>query len=218
MNALVTGAAGLLGTNLVRALRWDGHLVVARVSREDRDRPGFDDPGVRLLDRWSDELSRVDVIFHAGEPRVSVVDPARDSVATFSTGAMLGPGDTAGSPLGRWILEFLYTGAAGPAAGGLCLADARDIAAAMITAAESGASGDFTVAGPYVEYAEILEILEELTGRKARPNGRIELAPCRPASSRRAVAELGVTFRPVDETLRDLVLWHQSRGAAGLVA
>jgi hypothetical protein len=49
--------------------------------------------------------------------------------------------------------------------------DARDVALTMMTAAEVRARGEFALAGQWVEYSDILLMLEDLTGRKARRRG-----------------------------------------------
>ena len=139
-------------------------------------------------------------------------------VSSFTTGAMLGPGDVTASSAGRWVCEFLRTGNVGPAFGGTCVVDVRDVAIAMMTAADIRAKGEFTVAGHYVEFRELLAVLEDLTGVRSRPQGRVMVRESAPAGSTRAINELGVVFRPVEETLRDLVAWYLPRRTAGRVA
>jgi nucleoside-diphosphate-sugar epimerase len=138
--------------------------------------------------------------------------------ARFLYSAVLGPGDISGSPLGDWILSLLRTGEAGEARGGTCLVDVRDVAAAMVRAAEIEATGEFVVAGLYVEYAEIRSALESLTGRLGEPAERTDLPSVRPMSSTRALTELGVAFRPLPETLQDVLDWYRSQRAQVMVA
>jgi nucleoside-diphosphate-sugar epimerase len=229
MKAFVTGAGGLLGLNLVRALRWEGHTVSALVPSDWHNAELAADAGVELVHgsadrpgRWLTALDSADVLFHAAPPApgVSVLVGEADEwpVCTFTTGAMLGPGDVTASAVGRWVCEFLRTGNVGPALGGTTIVDARDIALAMMTAADVRATGEFTVAGHYVEYSELLGILEDLTGRKSRPQGRVIVRAGVPAGSARAINELGLVFRPIEETLRDMVAWYLPRRSAGLVA
>jgi nucleoside-diphosphate-sugar epimerase len=229
MKAFVTGAAGLLGVNLVRALRWEGHRVSALVPPDCHNAMLAADSDVELVHgseeqpgKWLSSLDAADVLFHAAPPTpaVSVLQGPEDQwpVCTFATGAMLGPGDVTASAVGRWLSEFLRTGNIGPAFGGTMVADARDVALAMMTAADVRATGELTLAGHYVEYSELLAILEDLTGRKSRPHGRVILRAGAPAGSARAINELGLVFRPVEETLRDLVAWILPRPSAGLVA
>ena len=227
MRAFVTGATGLLGTNLIHMLRWEGHSVSGLVA-PGTEVNGFDS-SVRLvrgsLDRpsaWLQALDQSDVLFHAAPPSpgVSVVEDEGEDwpVTNFTTGAMLGPGDLSSSAVGRWIEEFLRSGNIGPAIGGTCVVDARDVAHAMMTAADIRARGEYIVAGHWVEFTELLSMLEDLTGRKSRPDGRVIVRPGFPAGSARAVNELGVTFRPVEETLRDAIAYHLPRRFAGMVA
>jgi nucleoside-diphosphate-sugar epimerase len=188
----------------------------------------FPDPGVQVVfgstekpSRWLSALDRADVLFHAAPPTPGVsVLTGEDGwpVSSFTTGAMLGPGPITGSAVGSWISEFLRTGNIGPAFGGTCVVDARDVAQAMITASEIRARDEFVLAGHYVEYVELLEMLEELTGRKARPHGRVIARAGWPAGSARAVNELGSTFRPIEETLRDVIASHLPSRTAGLMA
>lgn len=227
MRAFVTGANGLLGTSLIHLLRWEGHAVSALMS-PGVEVPGID-PAVQIVrgsvdhpSGWLRELDRCDVLFHAAPPTpgVSVVENEGEDwpVSSFTTGAMLGPGDLSRSTIGRWIQEFLRTGNIGPAVGGACVVDARDVAMGMMAAAEIRARDEFIVAGHWVEYTELLEILEDLTGRKSRPDGRVILRSGWPAGSVRAVNELGVTFRPVEETLRDTIAYYRPRRSTGMVA
>ena len=230
MNAFVTGAAGLLGGNLVRALRWEGHKVAALVPLGNSANPMLaGDSGVHLVhgseDRpshWLSALDSADVLFHAAPPTpgVSVLTGNEDDwpVSSFTTGAMLGPGDIGGSAVGRWVLEFLRTGNIGPAFGGACIVDARDVALAMMAAAEIRARGEFVLAGHYVEFTDLAAMLEDLTGRKARPNGRVVVRQGWPAGSVRAINELGASFRSIEESLRDVVAWYLPRRSAGMVA
>ena len=113
---------------------------------------------------------------------------------------MLGPGDVEGSVIGESLARYVQGGHLPHGEGGACITDARDVALAMITAAERGVSGEFEVLGPYVTFEDLADIL---AGR---------------AQSRTSVAipELAITFRPVEETIGDVVAW-QRYGAASLV-
>jgi nucleoside-diphosphate-sugar epimerase len=229
MQAFVAGATGLLGTSLIRLLRWEGHAVSALAA------PGAEvassDPAIRFFHGlpdvpgpWLRAAEQADVLFHAmpGDLGVSVIGDRGSSenwpTATFATGTLLGPGDVSGSAAGRWVQEFLRTGNIGPAIGGICVVDARDVAAAMLAAAEIRARGEFVLSGHWVEFTELLAMLEDLTGRKSRPDGRVVVRPGWPAGSARAVNELGVCFRPVEETLRDLIACYLPRRFNNLVA
>ena len=71
MRALVTGSTGLLGNNLVRALRGAGHEVFALARSERKARAQLGDTGARIVlgdmtevSGFADALSGVDVVFH----------------------------------------------------------------------------------------------------------------------------------------------------------
>jgi dihydroflavonol-4-reductase len=71
MKAFVTGATGLLGNNLVRALVAEGHAVRALVRSETRARRLLGDTGAELVHgdmenvaAFADMLGGVDVVFH----------------------------------------------------------------------------------------------------------------------------------------------------------
>lgn len=71
MKAFVTGATGLLGNNLVRALRAEGHTVRALVRSEARGRELLGDTGAELVRGdmehvagFADALAGCDVVFH----------------------------------------------------------------------------------------------------------------------------------------------------------
>ncbi|MGH7893911.1 MAG: 3-beta hydroxysteroid dehydrogenase, partial [Candidatus Binatia bacterium] len=126
---------------------------------------------------------------------------------------------------------------------GTCIVDARDVAAAMVAAAERGRAGDrYIVGGPFHTLTEVMAGLERVSGVPA-PRRRIPHAAVmtfawlaetagritgRPvlisregvrtmhaklrATSAKAERELGATFRPLDETLRDVVGWYRAQG------
>lgn len=71
MHAFVTGATGLLGNNLVRALRGKGHTVRALVRSEAKGRELLAETGAELVrgdmedvPAFADALSGCDVVFH----------------------------------------------------------------------------------------------------------------------------------------------------------
>jgi len=221
MNALVTNGSSLLGASLIRALRWEGHGVTAVVSSLNSTDWLAADPGVVRIPesdftsgRYVAVLKKDDVVFDTSPDSVAM---AREGTfARFTTGAIAGPGDGEQSPLGKWIEEFLQTGRVRRAFGGARVTDARDVALAMISAAEYRVAGDFAISGPYVEYEQILGQLEWVTGRSARSGGVLELA-AGPSEIRGEV--FGFPMRPLRETVADIVSWHTSdRHASCLVA
>jgi nucleoside-diphosphate-sugar epimerase len=173
MNAYVTDPRSLLGANLTGALGWEGHSLATAALDAD---VVFDTSG--------------GIVYHRERP-----------LARFVFGEMLGPGDVEGSIIGESLARYVRGGHLPHGEGGACITDARDVALAMITAAERGVSGEFEVLGPYVTFEDLADIL---AGR---------------AQSRTSVAipELAITFRPVEETIGDVVAW-QRYGAASLVS
>ena len=164
-------------------------------------------------------------------------------VVIILPGWMFGPGDAAPTSAGQLALDFLNRNLPGiPTRGGGSVADARDVAAAMIVAAEHGVSGQrYVVGGTFHTLAEIAATLERVSGvpaprlrvpysllltvawvseTVARLRGRETLltvngvrtvrAPY-PISSSKAIRDLGASFRPIEETLRDTVDWYRSQ-------
>jgi dihydroflavonol-4-reductase len=277
MKAFVTGATGLLGNNLVRALVAEGHTVRALVrSREKAQLLG--DTGAELVQgdmqnvaAFAGSLDGCDVVFHtaayfreyysagrlrakrSGEPRRSQAEagdhwtkleainvrgtlalaeaahargvrrfietnssgtiglrpdgspgdedtPSSPLVAdnlyvkskrlagerlrefaarsgldivTVMPGWMFGPWDAAPTDSGRLVLGFLDGTMPGIPPGGMNVADARDVAAGMIRAAEHArACARYILAGPFMTVAEIFAALARVTGQ-APPKLRI---------------------------------------------
>jgi hypothetical protein len=68
----------------------------------------------------------------------------------------------------------------------------------MIAAAERGLSGEFDVVGPFVTFDELDEMIAGMA----------------PSRTSVALPELGLSFRPVEETILDTLAWKRSRGRA----
>ncbi len=163
-------------------------------------------------------------------------------VVTVLPGWMFGPHDAAPTGSGQLVLDFLEKKVPIILEGGTSVADARDVARAMVSAAGHGKAGDrYIVGGDYSTVAGILETLEEVSGvpgpgrRVPYPllmtaAGAAELlgrATGRPPlisrgavrtlrhggkmDSGKARRELGATFRPLAETLRDEVAWYRQQ-------
>jgi len=73
MRAFVTG---LLGSNLIRALRWEGYKVKTLVRSMEQSRRVLNDSGIgyvvgdmRDVDGWAKELHECDVVFHTAASR-----------------------------------------------------------------------------------------------------------------------------------------------------
>jgi dihydroflavonol-4-reductase len=158
-------------------------------------------------------------------------------------GWMMGPGDAAPTSAGQLVLDLLARKLPGIIDGGAPLADARDVATAMVIAAERGGRGErYIVTGALATMEDIALGLEAISGVKAprvkipdgialsiawlsetwvglmggvNPmplNGIQTLLEKANLSSVKAERELGATFRPLSDTLKDTVLWYQAQG------
>lgn len=166
-------------------------------------------------------------------------------VVEILPGWMWGPGDAAPTAAGQLALDFLNRKLPGYFGGGTVLVDARDVAAAMIAAAERGGAGEkYIVGGRYIEMDELVKELEKASG-VAGPKMRIPhpvimtfaavqemygkmtgnpvlitregirtMAARAAVTSAKAERELGATFRPIHDTLRDVIAWYRTHGYA----
>jgi len=159
-------------------------------------------------------------------------------------GWMFGPFDDAPTASGRLVCDFLAGKLPGIIPGGASVVDARDVASAMIRAAEQGRPGErYVVGGSLASLGEIAHTLETVTGRRA-PRLKIPYPMAvavawlsqtnatltggdtlltvsgvrtmrdgmkHKLSSAKAERELGISFRPLIETLRDEVDWFRER-------
>ncbi|MDZ8238185.1 MAG: SDR family oxidoreductase [Nostoc sp. ChiQUE01a] len=171
------------------------------------------------------------------------LDTSHMDVVMILPGWMMGPGDAAPTSAGQLVLDLLASKLPGIVNGGASLTDVRDVAAAMVTAAERGKRGErYIVAGPLKTMKDIALELEAISGVKAPRmeipdwlalsiawlletwaglTGGVNPMPLAGVqtllekanlSSAKAGQELGVTFRPFKDTLKDTVLWYQSQG------
>ena len=163
------------------------------------------------------------------------------AVIEILPGWIWGPGDAAPTGAGQLALDFLAGKVPAIPDGGTCVVDARDVAAAMIAAAERGRDGEkYIVGGAYASMADLFAGLERASGvrgpRLRLPHGlamafgavseliaRLTGGPLlisREAvrtmhaklrmTSAKAERELGASFRPLDDTLRDVVAWYRT--------
>jgi dihydroflavonol-4-reductase len=164
-------------------------------------------------------------------------------VVLILPGWMFGPGDTAPTNSGQLVLDVLQRRLPGIPSGGNSIADARDVAAAMLAAMDRGASGDrYIVGGVYHTLETVFKTLQQVSGvptprlpipypmalafayasefmarwQNKRAVASVEGVrsfnePSR-LDSGKAARELGVTFRPLAETLRDEVAWFRAHG------
>ncbi len=83
-------------------------------------------------------------------------------------GWMWGPGDAGPTSAGQLCQDFLAGKIPGVAPGTFSLVDARDVAAAMIAAAEHGRSGErYLAAGRHVTMGQLFEALQAVSGIEA---------------------------------------------------
>jgi len=157
-------------------------------------------------------------------------------------GWMFGPSDSAPTGSGQMVLDFLARKLPAIPPGHASVVDARDVAAAVLQAAERGRPGErYIVAGRPATLLEISQTLERLSGIPAprlrvpytamlgfayvsklvsrltgapalvTPEALKTLQEDYDVSSAKAMRELGVTFRPLEETLRDEIAWFRAR-------
>lgn len=96
------------------------------------------------------------------------LETSRMDVVLILPGWMMGPGDAAPTGAGQLVLDVLAGKLPGVIDGGASLTDARDVAAAMVVAAERGKRGErYIVAGPLKTMKDIALKLEAISGVKA---------------------------------------------------
>jgi len=330
MRAFVTGATGLLGSNLVQALLDRGHEVRGLVRSKEKAQKVFPKGGIELItgdmsnvQGFAASLAGCDTLFHTAayfreyyqpgdhkgtiekinvqgtvdlliaaekqgvqraihissagvighKPDGSAGDESTlpdDSVTSnlyFASKIdtelaikrflkertlpvmmvlpswMWGPGDWAPTAAGKLLIDFLHKKLPGVVDGGSSIVDVRDVAAATVTAADRGKSGErYIVGGRYLDFAEILATLERVTGvpaptRKipyalslavgaaaqtwARLTGTTALVTLEgvramhhknQVDSSKSIRELGASFRPFEETVRDEMAWFGEHG------
>jgi dihydroflavonol-4-reductase len=192
----------------------------------------------------------------AEEAIATFLQTSRLPVVLVLPGWMFGPGDWAPTSSGRIVLDFLNRRLPVGIPGVGTPVDARDVAAAMVAAAERGRSGERYIVGgdAAVPFRELFGLLEELSGVPgprvyppfwfayvygflSESYGRITgrpvtatlegvrtLSEARPTSSAKAIRELGASFRPLRDTLRDEIAWFRAErpellaGGAGRAA
>ncbi|QFQ86697.1 NAD-dependent epimerase/dehydratase family protein [Paracoccus kondratievae] len=167
--------------------------------------------------------------------------------ATFvMPGWMHGPGDLGPTAAGQFTLDYLRRALPGIPPGTFSFVDARDVAFALVAAAEKGRRGEhYLAAGRHIAMHDLVQIYEHVTGTPApkrqipvavlwpiatmqeiiaRITGRPALLSLATVRTMRAEAErtrfnpeksrdeLGLTFRPIAETIRDEVDWFKAHG------
>jgi dihydroflavonol-4-reductase len=160
-------------------------------------------------------------------------------VVSILPGWMFGPGDSAPTSAGEMVRSLIVDRKLQIVDGTITVADARDVADALVRALTSGRAGErYCVAGmsmrmrhamtalaeavgdakvqfvPYPMALMLSAILEPLTRLANRPNpipreGIRTLGKGVRISSAKAERELGVAFRPFSETAHDTVAWFR---------
>lgn len=331
--AFVTGATGLLGTNLVRELVSQGIAVKALVRSLEKGRKQFGTTeGIELVagdmtdvNAFAEHLHGCDVLFHTaayfrdnykggshwaqlkavnitgtehllnqayrcgvrrfvhassiavlnGEPGAPIDETclrrpqdaddyyrskilADDIVLEFLRqhpqmngslilpGWMWGPGDLGPTSSGQLANDVMHGKLPGLVAGSFSVVDARDVALAMILAAERGRRGErYLAAGRHITMHQLVPLLGKIAGVKT-PKRTLPmpllyvLATLQEAYSRlsgkpvllsmatvrlmvkeanrshfnhaKSERELGLTFRPLEQTLQDTLAWLRNNG------
>jgi dihydroflavonol-4-reductase len=154
---------------------------------------------------------------------------------------MWGPGDAGPTAAGQIVFDFLDGKFPAVPDGGSSVVDARDVAAAMIRMVDKPHGERFIVGGRYHSLRDLVELIASETGRKApkgnlpswlaigyahmseawasvtggRAAANLEgvriMAAKHSVSSAKAESELGATFRPLEQTVHDVVVWYRDR-------
>ncbi|MEM8606188.1 MAG: NAD-dependent epimerase/dehydratase family protein [Myxococcota bacterium] len=169
-------------------------------------------------------------------------------VVQILPGWMWGPGDAGPTGAGQIVLDFLAGKFPAVPDGGSTVADARDVAAGMIAAVDQPHGERFIIGGVYhslrelidlvaqfsgrpapkgnlpswfaIGYAHLAEAWATLTGGRAAANleGVRTMALKHRVDSRKAQASLGVRFRPIEDTVKDVLDWYRDHGMAPSLA
>ena len=161
-------------------------------------------------------------------------------------GWMHGPGDLGPTAAGQFTLDYLKQALPGVPPGTFAFVDARDVAFALVAAADKGRRGEhYLAAGHHIAMQDLVKIYQQVTDTPA-PKRRIPAAVLWPIAALQELAaritgrpallslatvrtmraeaertrfnpaksrdELGVSFRPIAETIRDEAAWFKDRG------
>jgi dihydroflavonol-4-reductase len=227
MKAFVTGGTGLLGNNLVRALRAEGHAVAALVRSETKARKLLGDTGAELIrgdmedvPAFADALAGSDVVFHAAayfREYYSAGDHWQKLEAINVRGTLA----LAEAARARGVRRVVSTNSSGTIGfgpdGG---PGSEDTPPAPIARENLYFRSKLLGSDRLREVAARtgLEVVEVLPGWMFGPwdaaptaSGRMMNARLQ-VTSARAERELGWRGRPLGETLRDEVAWFREQG------
>lgn len=170
----------------------------------------------------------------------SLIDRGANIAITYPTG-VIGPDDPAMSE-GNQSLLFILNNCHVNTSSGLQVIDVRDVASAHLKLLESRSSGRYLVAGHYTPWREFGQLLQEIVGHKlptlTLPGGvmralgsavdllgkvkPIDLPVTREAMNfatrwvlcddSKLRAELGMHYRPLQQTLSETVKWLADTG------
>lgn len=123
-------------------------------------------------------------------------------------GWMLGPGDAAPTASGQLVLDFVNGKLPGSFDGGTSTVDARDVASAMVVAAEKGRIGQrYIVGGRYLSMADLNQALAQASGipapRRRFPNGVMRLVASFSELWSRVSGQPALITRDAVETMMD---------------
>jgi dihydroflavonol-4-reductase len=105
---------------------------------------------------------------------LEAVKQGLDAVIAFPTG-VIGPYDYKQSEMGQLVIDFVKRKLPAYVDGAYDFVDVRDVAAALIAAAEKGRKGEgYVLSGNVITVPELMALLEKLTGVKA-PRTRLPL-------------------------------------------
>lgn len=180
-----------------------------------------------------------------GDAKIRAYRPSHGMrVVQILPGWMWGPGDAGPTGAGQVVLDFLAGKFPAVPDGGSSVADARDVAAAMVAAVDQPHGERFIVGGTYHSLRELVDLVAEFSGRRspranlpgwfaigyahlaeawatltggraaANLEGVRTMALKHRVDSSKAEETLGVEFRPIEETVRDVLRWYQSHGMA----
>lgn len=173
-------------------------------------------------------------------------DHADFSACMVLPGWMHGPGDAGPTSAGQFTLDYMNRKLPGATPATFSVADARDVAAGAIAAANNGRRGErYLAAGRHITMRDLMGVYARVTG-VAAPRGSIPAAVLmviasasevggklsgKPVLISRATVklmlreaertrfshakserELGLTFRPIEDTIHDEVAWFQANG------
>lgn len=155
---------------------------------------------------------------------------------------MLGPQDAAPTAIGDLIMGLVERRVPGVPPGGINVVDVRDVAQGMINAVERGRSGErYLLTKEYIEMRDFARKIAALSGVRATrtlpylptlvyawfEEQRARLTGGEPQatvsavrtlnkrysiSGQKAVLELGILYRSLDQTLRDEIQWFIDQG------